>query len=267
LPNWTSLGTVQRATFYDPANTSNTYTVQFNYKSMPIKPGSIRKYTMTTNGTSVIVGDREYPPQEIQLVWDQLDKSDFDALRAFTQISPIVFVDNNDNGWLGVLVIDNAAQVSGLTKNVWAIQASFLVIAPYQGRTRSINVLTAPTLTTTLNAGGYIPNGTTLYFWSTIWTPWGESTVSSVTSVTTAFANQFISLGWSAPTSPYFKKLRIYWNTTNNPTTATMLTEIQAGFSASFSVYGPYVPYSTITPPIYNTAFSGFWSGGIWQSV
>ncbi len=270
MPNqtWTSLGVRQLANFYDPANPANTYTVQFNYKAMPITPGNVRKYTQTVNGTSVIIGDREYPPVEIKLVWDQMDKADLDILRQFTIISPIVFVDNNDNGYLGVLVINTAQQVGGMTKNVWGVDASFLVIAPYQGNTRIINTLTPPTITPTISGStGYIPNATTIYFWATVFSSWGESLVGTVATALSTGTNQAFSLTWPAPVSPYAKKIRLYWYTANTPSLATMLTEVQAGFPASFTEFGPYVAYNSLNPPTYSTAFSGYFAGGLWQSV
>jgi hypothetical protein len=106
-----------------------------------------------------------------------------------------------------------------------------------------------------------------LYVWSTINTAWGESTPSTVQSFTTNAANQSININWTAPSSAYFKKLSLYWNSTNNVSTATLLTEVQAGFSNSFTLFGPYVAYNTKNPPTYNTAFSGYWAGGFWQSV
>lgn len=268
MATWTNLGTVQRARFYDPNNTANTFTVQYNYKAMAVTPGNVRKYTQTVNGTSVIIGDREYPPTEIRITWDQMDKSDLDVIRQFTILSPIVFVDNNDNGYLGVLVIDNVAQVGGMTKNVWGVSASFLVIAPYQGTTRAINVLAAPAIANPSWVAGYVPNGTTLYYWSTAWTPWGESLVSSVLTYTNSSGGlQAPVITWTQPVSPYFKKARLYWNTTNTPASATMLTEVQAGFTGTFTAYGPYVAYNSINPPTFSTAFTGYWSGGLWTSI
>lgn len=270
MVTWSSLGVKQAVKFWDPSNPANSFSPQINPLTVARTPGTVRKYIKTTNGTSVISGDREYPPLEIQLSWDQIDYQDYLGLAAFTAIDPIVFCDNNNQGYLGVLVIDKAGQVAGKTKNVWAIQAAFLVIGPYNGVTGTINNLAPPTLSVTNhNTGGYITASSTIYLWPTVFTPWGESTVGSMLtySVPSGTNTNYGNISWTQPGNSYFTKLRLYWSSANNPANATLLTEVQAGQTGTFNLYSNYVAYSTTTPPTYTTAFTGYWMGALWQQA
>lgn len=267
MPTWTALGPKIPVKFWDPANTSNFFSPQINPVTISRTPGNVRKYVKTANGTSIISGDREYPPIEIKITWDELDYSDYLAISQFTAIDPIVFSDNNNQGYLGVFVIDKAGQVAGKTSNVWAVEAAFLVLAPYNGATGTINNLTPPSNWTfqVYTTGGYITSPNTFYFWPTVFTPWGESTVGLGSGITaTTGSNNYFVLSWAQPSSPYFTKFRWYWNSTNDPTSATLLTEVQAGQIGSFTVYSNYVAYNTVNPPLYTTAFTGYWNGSLW---
>src|SRR5579884_1493497 len=248
----TNKPTLQYCSFTDPANTSNTLTLNLNYTQMKRKPGSVRKYTMTTSGQSVILGSAEYPPSELSLSWNMLDSSQVSSLVAFTQIAPCWFVSNRNEGFLGVLVIDEVEELL-TTRDVFSLKASFLVIAPYNGVGSSINMLTAPTLSASLSVKtGYITNPSDLYLWSTQFTPWGESTVSSVYHIHNTTTNAAYDISYTPSTSTSARKVRLYWNTTNTPTTATLLVEILQGFPqdnpGTFTLYNNYVTYSTITP-------------------
>lgn len=267
MPTWTPLGQRQLCTFYDPLNLSNSFTPQFNYQSQDFTPGNVRKYSQTINGTNIISGDREYPPTEIDIVWPQIDIADYNKLKVFTAITPCVFVDNNDNGFLGVLVIDKAGQIPGKTSNVWAVSAKFLVLSPYNGLHTNINAVTPPTLSVFNQSNGFIGPNVTMNFWATAFTAWGESQVSPVASITTpndGLNNHSIAIQWVFPSSIYLKKVRLYWNSASMASNSTMLADIQAGFNPSFFVYGPFVNYNTINPPLFGTAFSGYWAGGQW---
>lgn len=273
MVQWTSLGNKIPVKFWDPANISNAFSPQINPVTISRTPGNVRKYVKTANGTSIISGDREYPPIEIKMTWDELDYADYQSLMLFTAIDPIVFADNNNQGYLGVFVIDKAGQVVGKTKNVWAIEAAFLVLGPYNGQTGSILNLTPPSIAIVQNtAGGYINGGTTAgYLWNTVFTPWGESLVGNATGValtaTSGTNTNSFSVSWAQPSSTYYVKSRLYWNSTNDPTTATLLTEVQAGQVGSFTVYTAYAQYSTVNPPTYTTAFTGYWTGSLWTQA
>jgi hypothetical protein len=261
---WSPLGPRKSVAFFDPLNPGVVFKPQNNPETEIVSPNSVRKYLPTTNGTSVIVGDREYPPKEIALTWTYLDAADLEGLRPYIATSPIVFVDNNDQGYLGVLIFDQVQQLPGKTFLIYTVKASFLVLGPYNGLLTNINSLTPPSMTTALASGGYIPNATTLYFWQTVFTPWGESAVSSASTVTTSSANQRITLSWTAPVNSWYRKSRIYWNTTASASTATLLTEVLAGWTPSFIAYSNYFAYSTVVPPSYTTAFTGYFGAGKW---
>lgn len=262
-----SLQPVQKITLYDPSNPANVWVAKLNPKTITRKPGSVRKYVTTTNGTSVILGDREYPTTEIALTWTQMDAAERNALAAFTSIAPVVFVDNRNNGYLGVLVIDENEQLGNVTMDVWSVKASFLVIAPYHGSgiSSNINALTPPTLSASLSeTPGYMQSGTTVNIWSTVFTPCGESTVGPMLAITASAANKAYNVTFTAPASSYYRRTRLYWSTGVDYTQSTFLTDIESGFDASFLVQTGYVEYNTISPPLFGTAFTGFWTGGMW---
>lgn len=271
IPTWTDLQTKQLVKFFDPAS-SSTFTPQINPTQQVNKPGNSRKYTMTTNTTSVIQGSREYPPKEISLTWNCMDASDFESLRVMQSINPIVYVDNNDVGYLGVLVFDSVEQLPNVSKKVYRVMASFLVLNPYNGQVTILNQLIPPTLSlagSVQTTGGYIAGSTTLYFWTTVTTPSGESLPSSTFSVATPAGTNtnYFTLQFTAPTSAWYRKTRIYWNSTNSSVTSTLLAECLAGQPSTFKIYTAYLAYSTLGPPTYGTAFTGRWDGGKWTQT
>jgi len=268
----TTLGAVNYYTFFDPSNTGNTFTVNLNPITVKRKPANLRKYVATTNSTAILTGAFEGPVSEVSISWNQLDYSQLQLLVPFTQISPIVMIDQNNTGYLGVLCIDSCEQLAGFTRNIWAVQASFLVISPYSGTGTPLNTLVAPTITATLSgSAGFIPTAQDLYLWSTVFTSrsaTSESVVGTVTHIHTSSANVAYNLTWTPPSSLYFSKLRIYWAVANTPTTATLLTEVLSGFPqdlpSSFTLWNNYVAYNTENPPTYGTAFPGYWGGSLW---
>jgi len=267
IPTWTWAQTKQSVKFFDPSNTSNSCSPQLNPTQQILRPNNVRKYTATTNGTAVIVGGREYPPKEISLTWNQMDAADYEAFRLMQFIAPLVYVDNNDQGYLGVLVIDEVQQLAGTPKKAYSVAASFLVIGPYNGQSTIINQLTVPTVSGgSFSTGGYLPASTTLYFFATVFTPFGESLPGPAVPITTVSTsnNSYIQLTWSAPISTWYRKTRLYWTPSNNSTTATFLTDVLAGQPTTFNVYAPYVGYSTLQPPTFGTAFTGYFSGAKW---
>lgn len=266
MPNQfpTVLTPTQFFKFYDPNNTGNSWTVNVNPTVVKRKAGTVRKYIKTVNGTGLISGGREYPPAEIVLTWNQIDKTQVEGIRQFAALDAVVMVDNNDQGFLGVLVIDEADQLGGKSGNVWYVSASFLTVSPYNGTNSVINKLSPPLLAATVNtSGGYIPN-TSLFVWPTVVTKWGESTPGTVLAPTTAGSNQWVNVTFAPPASAYYRSTRLYWNSTNNSTTATFLAEIPAGLTAAFPIYGPYNAYTNTNPPLLGTNFTGYFSGGLW---
>jgi hypothetical protein len=263
----TPLQTRQLVTFFDPLNTGNYFIPKLNPIQMIRKPNSVRKYTMTTNSTAVILGDYEYPPKEISITWNQIDDADFQSLREFTFISPITFVDNNDNGYLGVLVIDEAEQLANVTLKAWSVKASFLVVSPYDGITTTLPKLSNPSLSDTkTTSGGYITGAQTIYVWNTVFTPTGESVPGTALTLTSTSGDTaaYFTVTWTAPTSGWYRKTRLYWNSVNTSTTATLLGEVLAGLSQQWTIYTIYTPYNSINPQLYNQAYTGYWSGGLW---
>lgn len=276
---WTPLQPRQLVQFFDPNNPSNIYSPQINPQQITMNPGNVRQYQGTTNGAATIIGKREYPPVQIQLTWSQMDVTDYQGIAAFTSLSPIVYVDNNNNGYIGVLTIQQAGQIVGMSSNVWGATMNFLVLGPYNGLIGGVPTLIPqlnPNSTggtqgnvnfTATNGGhntGFIPTSTTIRFWLTFTSRTGESVVGTVLPQTTAHANDSIILTWNPDLSNYYITSKLYWFTTNTPSAATFLTEVQAGFPGTFTVYAPYVQYSLANPPAYGQAFMGFWVGGLW---
>jgi len=167
-----------------------------------------------------------------------------------------------------VLNIDGAQQLPGKSGNVWEIKAAFLVLSPYNGQSTTLMSLTAPTLSVGMaTSGGYIPTASTFYVWSTASNKNGETTVSAAATVTSTSNNSLATITFTHPTSTYYIKTSLYWNTVNNPATATFLTDIPNGFTPSFPIYVTPQSISYQTPPLYGTAFTGRWSGGRWTQL
>lgn len=262
-----SLPTRQGFTLFDPANVSNTFTTPLNPLTVKRTPASVRKWTETVNGTAAVLGQTEYPPKMIQLTWPQLDKAQFDSIRAFTALAPIVMIDNNDQGFLGVLVADSTEQLASTSGWVWNCQFSFLVIAPFNGVHTTVNSLAIPTITPSVSTtGGFIPSSNTSYIWATVVTAWGESLPGPVITATSGGGTQTssVSLSWINPTSNYYRKLRLYWNNTNNSATASWLTDVWAGQTPTFTIFTQYLPLWPKNPPTYGRAFTGYWAGSQW---
>lgn len=271
IPTWTPLPSVQYVTFFDPNNPLTTFTPQLNPVQIPRAVGNVRKYTETVNGGVIILGDKEYPPKEIGLVWNQLDDSDFQKLVKFSYLFPCAFVDNNDNGFIGCLVFDQVQQVPKVTKKIWQVKASFLVTSPYNGLVNAIPQLDPPALTlqildptNTPGNPGYITASTTQYFWATIVSRTGESTVGQILTATSIHNYTAFVLSFTAPVSYYYLKTRIYWSNQTIAANATFLADIWAGQTATFTAFGPYVNYSNALPPSFSQSFTGYWAGATW---
>lgn len=254
MTTWTALGTRQLVRFYDPYNPTTTFTPQLNPRQQMVKPNNIRKYTETTNGTSVILGDREYPPKEIQLVWPIMDSADYESFRTMCAINPLVFVDNNDNGYMGLLQIDDVQQVPDKTYKVYEVHASFLVISPYNGTNSVLNVLTNPTLTTSAAwtaSNGYIPSGVPIYFYPTVCTPWGETTAGTEYSICNGIQTPIVaptcgsSAGGALGATTYY--VRYTFTTANGETQASPETTKAVAANNVLTVTSPTSPNSSWT--------------------
>lgn len=262
------LAAVQRVALFNPANTNTIWQSNLNPTVLKRTAGNVRKYVKTTNSTSIVQGSSEYPPTELKISWSQLDYAQVTQLIAFTQVSPCVFVDNRDNGFLGELVINSIEQLL-VVRDAWSVDASFLVLSPFGGLVNDITKLTAPTITATLSAKtGYLSNPADVYLWMTVSTPWGQSTVGSVTHVHNTTGSAAYDLSFTPPSSSSYRKCTIYWYSANTPTSATILYEILSGFPQDVgntaTLWQNYVPYNTVSPPLYSTSFSGSWQGSLW---
>ena len=141
-------------------------------------------------------------------------------------------------------------------------------MAPYNGKQLTIPQITPPTLSAFAQNNGFIGPIVNLWFWATAFTAQGESVVGPSTNITTpndGLNNHSILLQWVPPASTDLRRTRIYWSTSSNWQGASFLTDIGAGFNPSFNVVGTYVQYSPIAPPLFGTAFTGNWAGGIWR--
>jgi hypothetical protein len=226
---------------------------------------------MTTNGTSIISGDKEYPPSEIVLKWNQIDYSYLQQLAAWQSTFPLVMVDHLDNGYLGVLCCESSEPIPSITRNTWAATFNFLVIGPYNGLHSTVPQLEAPTIAYALSGSpGYIAPSTTIYLWGSSFSPWGETALSSVTTIVNSTSNAAYNISFTPDSSGFYRKSRFYWNTSNTPSTATFFMDVLSGFPQdgpnTFTVWGNYAPYSALTPPSYGTAFKGMFAGGLFQA-
>lgn len=263
---YTSLQPTQYLKWFDPANTSNSYTVQLNPQKLDYMAGAARKATRTTNANQNILGDREGPPKSISMEWGQQPSVDLAGIQPFTEIQPCAFIDNNDNGFLGVFCIDDQQQLNDVSLLGYNVKASFLPTCPYNGETTTLNYIAAPTLSqSSLGTIGYIPASTPVYIWATALSAVGESIPGSVLTIASSGTpNEAYQISWTTPSSQWFRGVNLYWNSTNTLATATLLCSILSGQSSSFNIYSSYLAYTTVNAPSYGTSFTGYWSGGLW---
>lgn len=268
-----SLGGVQYIRFVDPSGVTPTFVVNLNASSIVRTPGTIKSQRVTTNSTNVIVGGVESAPKKISLAWPQIDYTQVQGIVPFVNIDPCVIILNDDSAYIGSLIVEDAQQLSGYTRNVWSLKLSFLPVGPYNGLTTTLNQLTPPTLSSALSsATGYIANPSDIYVWNSVFTEWGESTVNGTPlHIANSTANAAYTISWTAPSSIHYRKTRLYWAATNTLADATLLAEVLAGFPqdnpSSFTVFTNYVQYSSLKPASYGTAFTGYFAGALFQST
>ena len=227
--------------------------------SVPIQPGS-----------NTLVGGVEFAASAIPLEWPEMDLAEYQQISAFFYV-PCVMIDMSDNGYNGWLIPVAFELEPGVQTKVGKATMKFVVSKPANGLSSVINTLTAPTLSLSQGTGGSIPNATTLYFAATAWSNWGESTVGPTSSITTTAANSLINISWTAPTSQWYRKLRIYISTSSNllsGNTSLVKAEIFSALNQTFIDYcGTNGVTSTASIPSINQAYTGKYAGGLWINL
>ena len=141
-----------------------------------IPPGNVGKVDLGINGQSYFRGDGEFAPFALELDWNELAIADYQKLAALRPYL-ITFIDIRNNGYYGKLMMSGPKSIKG-TADLVSTTGSFCVLAPSDaGSANAVNRIAAPgAFTVTLGAAssGYIPSSTTLYYWLTFSSLWGE---------------------------------------------------------------------------------------------
>lgn len=242
-----------------------------NPRTFYVQPGSVAKIDMAINGTTYFRGDGEYAPFAIEMIWQQLGYTDFQALAA---LRPYFchLISFRNLGYYGKLVTDGPKNDSVKVNDVVSTKAIFYVLAPSdQGGALTVARVPSPatpTVTQSAASAGYIPTGVTNYYWITFSSIWGETAPVAFSKTSTlASVNNLIQWAW--PTSVFCTKASIYASYTNTASTAKLLADVINGEAGGpqFTDYAG-APGCVIvqTPPVVSTAYRGTWTMGIWQN-
>lgn len=220
-------------------------------------------------GPNVLSGGVEFASGSIPMEWPEMDYSEYVALGAY-HLQPSTMIDMYDNGYLGWLILASHEPPAGVSTKVAKVKATFVVSKPANGLVSTINVLAPGTLSLSAASGGSIASGVTLYYALTFWSKWGESLSSPVESITTSAANQMITASWTAPTSAFYRKARLYVATSSiaGGSVANVKADVYTAFTQSFVDYcGTNGVTATATIPTESQSYIGDFRGGIWQNA
>jgi hypothetical protein len=213
----------------------------------------------------------EYAPTAIALEWQEMSETDYKTLAASFNLQLGTMIDQGDNGFYGMLKLLSFNYQIGSAQKVGAVKAVFFCVRPANGAVSVVNTLSTPgTPTPSLGTGGSIPTATQVFYTYTWWTPWGESTQSAIFSATTATNGATITIPFTFPTNVWFRRARLYAATTSGAlaagSTAFVMADIWTAFSPQWiDTTGVNGLTNTAQIPTVNTAYTGQWSGGLWQ--
>jgi hypothetical protein len=223
-------------------------------------------------GPNILSGGVEFASAAIPLEWQQLDYQEYLNLQAY-HLVPSTMIDVFDNGYYGWLQLGSFEPLAGAATKVGKAKAAFIVSTPANGLVSTVNTLAnGATLGHTVATGGSLAASTTLYYALSFWSNWGESLIGPIATVSTgATANAMITLSWTAPISPNFRKARLYMATSAAAlvagATATVKAEVYQAWTQSWTDYcGTSGVTSTATIPSVNTAYLGRFAGGVFMN-
>lgn len=270
---WGSPGTSQKMRFVLPSG--STYVLTKNpYKYGMVAYTKARADVPIAPAANLLNGGSEFAAASIPLEWQEMDEQEYLNLQPY-HLTPCTMIDMDDIGYYGWLVLGGFDYLPGVQTKVGQVKAQFIVSTPANGLNSVINTLAAPlagNLTATATTGGSLAASTTLYYVLTFYSNWGQTTMSPVVSVTTgASAGGSVSLSWTAPTSAYFRKARLWVSTSNNfvaGNSALVKADVYSAWNQTWTDYcGTSGVTSTDTLPTSNSAWIGYYAGGRFVSA
>lgn len=221
---------------------------------------------------NLLNGGSEFAAASVPLEWPEMDEQEYLNLQPY-HLQPCTMIDMDDIGYFGWLVLGGFDYLPGVQTKTGTVKAQFIVSTPANGLVTVVNTLANPligNLTATATTGGSISN-TTLYYVLSFYSNWGQTLVSPVVSCAVSGSNSAVSLSWTAPTSAYFRKARLWVSSSNSFSPgATSLVKADV-YSAWNQVWLDYCGVSGVTSqdviPNANTASTGFFSGGRWLNA
>lgn len=250
-----------------------SYTVSRNpttYNWVPLT--KVQAKPPISPGANMLQGGVEFASATIAMEWAELDFAEYQKLQAYHMV-PSTMIDAADQGFYGWLVLGGFQWIAGAATQTGKAVAAFVVCRPAPGAVTTINSLATPASSPTASGttGGSIPTGTTLYYAHTFWSNWGESGISPVRTFTTGTNGALVNLSWTAPTSGYFRKTRIYTASSAAGlvpgATAYVLADVYALWSQTWAdVSGLTGLTSQATIPLANYAYTGSFAGAAWQN-
>jgi hypothetical protein len=221
-------------------------------------------------GANMLNGGIEFAPIALPIEWEEMDWSEYQYLAGTCHMQFCKMIDHEDQGYWGWLRLGKFSWIPGIAAKKGKCSAVFMVSQPADGLNSLINVLAKPAGAATSSAtGGAIAASTMLYYWLTFFTPWGESVPYAFNITTPSAAGTYYNLiTWTAPTSGFFRKARLYVSTQANPATAYVKGDILAAESQQWTDYSGVNGLQNIsTIPTVNRAATGIWGGGTWINL
>ena len=254
--------------------TGGTYILTKNPNKMPMVPLTKAKADVPISpGPNLLNGGSEFAAAAIPMEWAEMDYQEYLNLQSY-HLQPSTMIDMYDNGYYGWLSLGTFDSLPGVATKTGTVKAAFIVSTPANGLNSIINTLATPltgNLTATVTTGGSIAASITLYYVLTLYSNWGQTTMSPVVSVTTSSVGSAISLSWTAPTSGFFRKGRLWISASNNFVAGSSALVKADVFSAWTQTWMDYNGTSGVTNtdiiPTSNTAWTGKFAGGIWQNL
>jgi hypothetical protein len=254
------------------ADAGPVFTVQTNPSTYSKMPNNQQEVQFPAQlGPAFFNGAIEMAPTSIPLEWVEMSSSDYDALSSNFHLQPCTMIDMEDQGFYGFLKLGGFDYQVGSAQKVGIVKAVFVCIQPANGQTSVINTLGAPAiLTGTIGTGGTISNSTTMYYRRSVFSNWGESLAGPVFTIITTNASASIILPWTAPSSGFYRKSRIYSASTAGALAnglQAVCNDILYGFSQQWiDTVGIQGTQNQAYIPAVDHSATGFFLGGKWQN-
>ncbi len=270
---WGSVGSSQKMRFTLPGGA--TYILTRNPQKYGLVSFSKAKgETPISPAPNLLNGGSEFASISVPLEWGQMDEQEYLNLQPY-HLQPCTMIDMDDIGYFGWLVLGGFDYALGVQAKVGSVKAQFIISTPANGLSSVVSTLAAPltgNLTATATTGGSLAASTSLYYVLTLFSIWGQTTMSPVVSVTTAAsAGGAVDLAWTAPSSAYFRKARLWVSTSSNFVAGSSSLVKADVYSAWNQTWTDYCGISGVNSsdiiPATNGAYTGQFVGGRFVSA